>query len=142
MEENGGYQPIPQALIVQLSKVTLVFETLETQNATPSALSALDTIQQRLQKLDSSPFGNVTITKFETEKSYTDTHIHTPEPIVVRKLEVIFEKFGPQIPANQIPFRKGDEDLHRKSELREGRYGLAGTIGDRGAYHTLRWKKI
>ena len=148
MEENGGYQPIPQALIVQLSKVTLVFETLETQNATPSALSALDTIQQRLQEhkegeAKNLPFHNVTITKFETSKSYTDTQIHTPEPIVVRKLEVTFEDFGPQIPGPPlIPFRKGDEDLHRISELHDGQYGLAGKIGEKSAYHTLPWNTL
>ena len=36
---DRSYRPLTQNLIVQLSKVTLVFETSETQNATPSALS-------------------------------------------------------------------------------------------------------
>ena len=61
----------------------------------------------------------------------------------MRKLEVTFEDFGPQIPGPPlIPFRKGDEDLHRISELHDGQYGLAGKIGEKSAYHTLPWNTL
>ena len=127
-------------------------EPSELRNATRDALHALDTIQTKLQNHKAeeaknfSPFHNVTITKFKTSKSYEATKVHTwPHTIVVRKLEVVFEDFGPQIPADQIQgkrFREGGEDLHRISELVEGVGTEWGQCGDIGAYHPLKWKKI
>ena len=55
----------------------------------------------------------------------------------MRKLEVVFEDFGPQIPTpNEIPFREGDKDLHRRSELQDsGVY--------KGQYRpAVEWEKL
>ena len=100
-----------------------------------------------LQAEDFSPLGTVTITKYETQKSYRDNLLHRwpQEANHVVKLEVTFEDFGPRMPtdqANRIPLRRGSEDLHRKMELRQGEYRPTGRIGDRNAYHIVHWNKI
>ena len=74
------YDPIKQNLLVQLSKVTLVFETLETQDATASALSALDTIQQKLQEAAAKKQKTLLVrlqSQSFTHKNHTEIHTYT-----------------------------------------------------------------
>ena len=138
------FSPVGHKKIVQVSRVTLVFEPLDWSSA--------DKIYKNLCQADAvTP---TTVRQFTLDEIQTTADqfylLNKDLPNKLHKVEITFDDFGPQIPQRdacmmQIPFRNGETELHRKlcqSVWEASSEANWEPIGKTDSYDVVKWRVI